>query len=388
MSADFYAWLTQPLSLAWMPQIGDDLRAHYRLIDAPLTRYLLGMARHIAELPALQTDWDWSLSWAENAAAGALPEKRLLNTGRLFLTLLIPLDLLLLYTIGKQLRGEMTGLIAMLLFGINALVLLHNRRAMAEAVLTSGILLYMWSLIRFPRQAGLAGLTLALAINAKQTAAALLPLGLLALAWNAFSQEDLPLIPRLFRVAWRWLVFLVVLSLVFLALNPVLWKHPVQAALAGWNERQQLMRKQLDDFNRLYPERSTESNSTRLAALIANLYLTPPAFAETSNYQSQTAPAEAAYLAGWGNNLLRGMVFGSAMLLFTLFGMVLAGMDLRRLPAWRYRAVVLLILATVLLAWGIFWLIPIPWQRYVMPLVPFVCLWVAYVPGRLLKPLP
>ncbi len=385
MSADFETWLTRPFSLAWVPQVETDLRTRYRLVDMPLTRYLLGFARSIFRLPPLQADWDWSKTWIENQIAGALPDRQLLYAGRILLTLLIPLDLVLLYLIGKRLQGEITGIIALVLFGLNALVLLHNRRAMAEAGLTFGVLLVLCSLVCFPRRAWIVGIALALAVNAKQTAAALLPLALFALAQSAWQAQDLSRLFRLQRIAESWVVFGVVFFLVTLALNPVLWGHPLQAALAGWNQRQQLMQNQLDDFNRFYPARSPEELSTRLAALIANLYLTPPAFAELSNYQADTNPAEAAYLAQPGHNLLRGMAPGGLMFLLTLSGMILASLDLKRVPCDKSRVIILNLLATLFLAAGIFWLIPIPWQRYVMPLVPLVCLWIAYVPGRLIE---
>lgn len=385
MSADFETWLTHPLTLAWEPRTENDLRTHYRLVDMPLTRYLLGMARIISRMPPLPADWDWSKTWAENEAAGALPDSNLLYAGRLLLTLLIPLDLLLIYLIGKRLQGEITGLLALVLFGLNALVLVHNRRAMAEAGLTFGVLLGLWSLMRFSQRAWIAGITLALAVNAKQTAAALLPLALFALAQSTWQVKKMPGFLRLRRITERWLVFGLVFVLVTFAFNPVLWRYPIQAALAGWSQRQQLMQNQLADYNRLYPTRSTDSTLTRLAALIANLYLAPPAFAETSNYQSQTAPAEAAYLDQPGHNFFRGIAPGGMMLLLTLSGMILAILDLRRVPDSKSRVIILVLLATIFLALGIFWFIPIPWQRYVLPLVPLVCLWVAYLPGRLIE---
>ena len=75
-----------------------------------------------------------------------------------------------------------TGLSAALLLGLNALVLLHDRRAMAEAALTFGVLLALWSFLTGKRHPWLIGLGLALAFNAKQTGLVLLPVGLLAVA--------------------------------------------------------------------------------------------------------------------------------------------------------------------------------------------------------------
>ena len=182
MSRDFELLLSDPLSLAWTPDQSGDGRLHLRLVDAPLTKYLLGLGRSLVGLPALPADWDWSKTWEQNQAAGALPDPGLLLAGRLALTLLLPFSLLLVYQIGARMHGSLTGLLAALLLGLNALVLLHDRRAMAEAALTFGVLFALWSFLAGKRHPWLVGLGLAVVFNAKQTGLALLPVGLLAVA--------------------------------------------------------------------------------------------------------------------------------------------------------------------------------------------------------------
>ena len=51
MSSEFDDLLARPLSLAWTPD-GDDPRLAIRLLDAPMTRYLLGLGRSLAGIPA------------------------------------------------------------------------------------------------------------------------------------------------------------------------------------------------------------------------------------------------------------------------------------------------------------------------------------------------
>jgi hypothetical protein len=109
--------------------------------------------------------------------------------------------------------------------------------------------------------------------------------------------------------------------------------------------------------------------------------MAPLAFAETSNYQGQTAASEEAYLAFPGHNLLRGLGWGSALFAITLFGMLLAIVRLRHAPHPQRRALALLLLASLCMAGGLLALAPLPWQRYVVPLAPFACLWVAYASG-------
>ena len=132
MSSDFDLLLTDPLSLAWTPDQVGNWRTHLRIVDAPLVRYLLGLGRNLAGLPALPVDWSWMKSWEENQAAGALPSPQLLASGRLALALLLPFSLGMIYKIGSRLHGPLTGLLAALLLGSNALLLLHDRRAMAN----------------------------------------------------------------------------------------------------------------------------------------------------------------------------------------------------------------------------------------------------------------
>jgi hypothetical protein len=133
MSADFEALLTRPLTLVWQPGEDGDLRQRYRLLDAPLTRYLIGAGRMATGQPALVMDWDWSLGWKENSMAGAVPTPSQLDAARFAVASLFPLTLLFTYLTGKALVGGPAGLLAALLTATNALILLHTRRAMAES---------------------------------------------------------------------------------------------------------------------------------------------------------------------------------------------------------------------------------------------------------------
>ncbi len=381
-SSDFETLWRDPLSLAWSETQPNDLRTHYHLVDAPLTRYLLGMGRSLAGLPALPVDWDWSKSWEANRAAGALPDPKLLFVGRLTLTLLLPFSLVLVYLIGRQMDRQPTGWLSVLLMGTNALLLLHNRRAMAEAALTFGVVFALWSFLYGDRRPWLAGLGLALAFNAKQSGLALLPVGLLAVIYPSLPLqiEKRPLWQRL---GSAWVQYLGMFLLVTLALNPFLWRQPLKAAQAAWEERQTLQAHQVADNARLSPEVALLTPGSRAAALLANLYMAPLAFAETANYQEQTASAEEAYLASPGHHLLRGLAAGSILFALTLFGVLLALLHLRRVEAERRRALILLLLASLCLGVGLLYLVPLPWQRYVVPLAPQACLWVAYALGNL-----
>jgi 4-amino-4-deoxy-L-arabinose transferase-like glycosyltransferase len=422
MSADFEQLLTNPFELAFNPNAQGDMKQHYRLIDAPLTRYLLGFGRTIGGFPALRTDWDWSKTWDENVQAGALPSEELLYTGRLAITSLLPLGLLFLYLAGKQVGDGMTGLWAALFLGLNALVLLHARRAMAEGALIFGVAFFLWSLFQGDRRAWLCGLAMAIAFNAKQSTLALLPVGLIAVAWLP-SQASIDFK----RVGVNIAQYLGVFVLLTFALNPVFWNDPVQTIQIAIHERQDLLERQLADTQRLAPEKVLNSPEERLVAVLANLYATPPMFYEVGNYVEEIQPAENEYLSIPGHNLFRGLAGGGIMLFITLFGfaaslLILRAIgDARRKPpeglpvryadqkplpepvsgSERYdetfgrsesgnlqtfstlrnpsdrkrRAVVLVVLASAAQFSALLLAVPLPWQRYVIPLVPFAALW-------------
>jgi len=390
MSADFEALLHDPSSLFWSPEKQDDPRQALRERDAPLTRYLLGAGRWLAGLGPPPVDWDWGKSWEQNRQAGALPDQRLLLVARLSITLLLPFSLLFIYLSGAALSGRFTGFLAALLLGLNALVLLHARRAMAEGALTFGIIFALWSFIQARRRPWLAGLGMALAFNAKQSALALLPVGLLAVCWlplgpNAQDEPGRQALPgRVMCIAGASVQYLGVFLALTLLLNPFLWSRPSQALRASWANREGLLQRQVADTARLAPEQALDSPARRAAVLLANLYLVQPSFAEVGNYLEQTAAAGQAYLAVPGHDLLRNIPGGGALMALTLFGALMAVLQARSAGPQRRRALVLTLIATLAQGAALVLLVPLPWQRYAIPMVPFVCLWCAYAFGHLL----
>jgi hypothetical protein len=113
----------------------------------------------------------------------------------------------------------------------------------------------------------------------------------------------------------------------------------------------------------------------RGGAILLHLFFAPLQFAEAANYLRQTAPAEALYLAQPLHSLFRGIAGGSLLLALSVVGVVAGvrsggGQD----PRHR-RAVAVAILATVVQGAALIAAVPLSFQRYVIPLVPLVCLW-------------
>lgn len=373
MSSDVKNFFQNPSQLFWQPGAELDPRQRYRELDAPLTRTLIGLGLWVTHTPGLETDWDWSKTWQQNEVAGALPSVRTLLISRLSIMLLFPFTLWLMFLNGKKLAGTPGAWAALLLTTSNAYLLLHTRRAMAEGVLLFCIALAIWCLLSLIKHPWLIGLAVALAINAKQSAAPLFLVGLAALCW-----------PILFR-AWRTrlrdiaLFSILVVGITFL-LNTFLWRDPIHAAQAALAARSDLLTRQAAEVGAQTPGMVLTSPLARLGAMTAQLFFTPLAVADVGNYLPDTRAAADAYLANPFNTLLRSPVGGSVLLLLVLAGSIMA---MRIFIKQKTRSVAVLLAATLLQALFLVIFFPIPWQRYYLPLLP----WLILLSACLLAPL-
>lgn len=378
MSGDLEAVFHNPLRLGYNPQTADDPRQRYRLLDAPLSRLAIGFARRLAGYAALPVDWDWALTWEENAAAGALPEPGLLLAGRLASSTLALLGLFCLYFTGRGMDRPLTGFLAAGFLSLNALYWLHARRAMSEGPLLFGVCLAMWGLIEGERRPWLAGLGAAIALNAKQSTLVLVPVGLLAVLWLV----DTP-VERRGKQRWANLVqYAAVFIVVTLALNPWLWRQPGSALKIAVGLRRNLLAYQVRNIASFAPHQVLEGAGPRLLAAGYNLFVAPLSFAELGKYRTATAASETTYLSNPLHSLLRSPAGGGLLLTLCIFGAVLALLGLRRAAPGRQRGIGLLLLAGTVQLAAIIAVVPFTWQRYPIPLLPFICLWMAYAIRR------
>ena len=83
-SRDLESLLARPLDMAWDPLKPSSAEMTYRLLNAPLPKYVLGLGRALAGFgpETVAVDWDWSKTWTQNAIAGALPPRDLLAAAR------------------------------------------------------------------------------------------------------------------------------------------------------------------------------------------------------------------------------------------------------------------------------------------------------------------
>lgn len=367
MSSDWETLWVHPASLAYHPGEAINLKTHYRLIDPPLARYLVGVSRSILQIPALQADWDWSLSWEENSSRGALPDEILLFIGRLPTVLFFPFSLLLIYLVAEKVFSKPAGWAALFLFATNSLILLHTRRAMAEAPLLFFSLLGLWIILRYPGRSWLSAIPLALAFNAKYSAAPLILVGVINIFWQPHFS---PFKKKLENLG----LFLLLFGGISFLLNPVLWVDPFQTLQVALLERQSLVLEQVAAIGSIRPDLVSGGWWNRVQFFVVHLFFAPLAIQDIGNYAINLQSATVAYTTNLLNRLWNGLVPGSILLSFTLSGFFISGRkdgSSSRISHGKS----ILSLFTLLQFLGLSFLLSLPFQRYVLPIVPLVCIW-------------
>jgi len=368
MSQDPFDFIEDPLSLSYSPDAELTSKIIYRAIDMPLTRYLIGFARFVTSSPGIVSDWDWSLTWDQNLKLGAYPSQTLLNTARLIPTLLIPISIYLFYFSIRKILPKTSALIAVLFLGLNPLILLHGRRAMAESALLFGITLFLWSVTRDRIKPILVGIAIAIAFNAKQTGIFLIPAGIIAVC--TLPDEEQNLKNMLARIAAAMAAFLIITLL----LNPYYWKSPFSAIIFGYQTRAQLLDLQLiDHLGGFSP------NILRQALnLISNVFVLPPAVSEIDNYLGPLTRQIQAYRDILPHSWGRDLIGGSLQLTIFLSGFYVLSKRYSSHSKAIKADLILLLITTFSLTLGILIFLPLPWQRYFIPLLPLIAFWFGY----------
>ncbi len=363
MSKDFSSLFSDPLGLSWeaSPQLSDEERI--RAIDAPLAKFIIGFLREISSTPPLAADWNWSLSWVENQSAGALPSSSQLLIARAAIAAFLPISLWFYYLVLKKVMPAIPALIALTLLGLNPLILLHGRRAMSEGILIFGIAFLLWTITRDERNPWMIGLALGISINAKYSALGLFPAAYLAL----ILLPDLDF--NLKRAAGNILKASLICFLSIILLNPFYWKQPFAALKTGLNARYSLAKQQDEDY--LGQE---EKLRITIPSLVLNTYFTSPQTEEVGNYLLETKYERKQYLSAPLINLGRDNLSGSILLSLTIVGigrMLFTGSGQKKAVRHNY-----LILALGTLGICVFTIYLLPWQRYVVPILPFTFIWI------------
>jgi hypothetical protein len=372
MTADFFEFIHDPLSLTSTEFQPGIRKVQYRLIDAPLTRYLAGFALLLAGESPPTVDWDWGATAEENEIAGGVPDAGQLNAGRIMMTALLAASLVFIYLSGLNLAGRWVGLVAVILMGTNSVLLLHTRRVMAESPLLLGTSIFIWALTSNRTRPFALGFAVGLAINAKHSALALLPLTLLPfiLDFRSGLISYKQALIGFFQLSITCLILTILL-------NPIYWRDPIQAGRAALDYRQDLLARQVEETRRLAPNQVLETPIDRTVSLIANAFILDPRFSEVGNYDDWLANSIEIYNSRPETNLLRGPVLGGLSMFLFLFGFSAGCLTVVRRHPLR-RQLFLLVVATITQLGAILIAIPLPWQRYTVPALAFISLWMAY----------
>lgn len=370
MSSDFQILMDEPDDIYWSKFPDQPLKQKYRALDAPLSRTMIGIGRTLFGLSGLENDWNWSVSWQANAANGALPEKRLLIYSRVFVAFVLPLSLVFLYEIGKMLANPSTGWLSAFLFITNPQILLHTRRAMAESMLLFFFIMSLYFLLKLRKPLWLLAVPISLAFNAKQSAMGLIACGIVVIFFRKRSDPRKLLLRDL-------LLFFLVLGVITVALNPFLWSNPIPAVRYAIDSRKDLVDAQTSTFGLYNTDVVLNNLPKKTVSLFAQIFFGPPQFYETGNYVPQLLPSIKLYQSHWSNNPFPHPLFNILFFLFSAFGLARSAGSILKQENYAENHWVLL-MAFIITFLTILFLIPLAFQRYYLPLIPFFCILSGY----------
>jgi lipopolysaccharide export LptBFGC system permease protein LptF len=202
----------------------------------------------------------------------------------------------------------------------------------------------------------------ALSFNAKQSTVIWLAIVFACFIFGSqFHSESI--LKKIKNISLCAIAFIVVSFL----LNPFMWRNPILSADKAFTIRQSLVQQQLSDIYKVSPASALLSPLERVSSLIGNLYFTPSAVVDTANYTGDLETEIRQYTNNFANRIFRSIFGGSIFLAFTLMGIY----AVFRYPSpVRHREEVLLLVAGCLQFLFLSITVPLPFQRYVIPLVP------------------
>ncbi|NPV66476.1 MAG: phospholipid carrier-dependent glycosyltransferase [Anaerolineae bacterium] len=355
---------------------------HLRLLNGTLSKYLIGLAWHVAGLQVsdLNDQWDWGADWDWNVASGRMPSVALLAAARWSAALPGALSVAAMFVLGWRWGRRRVAYPASFLLATHGVILIHVRRAYMEAALQLGSLLVIlaaiWWVERLARRgegmrrwllpALALGTASGLALASKHSGAVPVVaagLGVLIVAARLPGGAH--------RQALGGLAIGAALAVaVFLALNPAWWGDPIGRASQVLRLRADLVADQVA----IFPEVAYADLPARIGGLIAQVTTADPAYYEVKSWAEPLGEAIAGYEASpWAGirygQGTAGEAAGVILLALALVGAVRLGWEWQ---AWVAAPVVgMWTLLTVLFTLAA---VPLAWQRYVLPLLPVIVL--------------
>ncbi len=366
MSEDVNLLINHTSELFYQDNPSNPLMQKYRLLDAPITRYAIGVFRLISGVPPLQNDWDWSKTWDENKLA--FPTPKMLFVSRLSTAILFPISIVIFFLLSKELFKNNNILIGLsvLLFSLNSLLLLHTRRAMAESSLIFFLTLSLYLLLKLPKKIiFLSAIPIGFAINSKQILIFLVLVGLLLFFYYFFKETN--------KLITQTIFFSIIIVSIFMLFNPILWNNPLKAFDAMIKERSLLTQNQEFSIEAVSPTSITDTIPKKIVAWIAQIYILPPSPQEIANYQDALNVSFVNYLKSpFQKGLFRNLLLGTLSFLFFLYGFI------RAIINFTIKEKIIFVSAFLLFFLEILFLFKIPFQRYFLPAIPLSILFESY----------
>jgi hypothetical protein len=318
----------------------------------------------------LKSDWNWSLSWEENKANGALPTNYLLLIARLSLAVFVPLGLVFFYLTLKGIVNWPISLLVSVVLGMNAIFLVHTRRAMAEGLSFCIYFALILLIIRKPEKAFLIGILAGLAFQAKQTTLPILFVPVIIWIINGIKCNEKLLIP------WKIFIFCGAILITYYILNPVAWKDPFHVAILQIQHRFAFSQAQAAEYQAISSSLAVTTFPSKLAAWLANTFFATPAFYDIGNYSKELAQPILIYGSNILHRLFSGWYYGLLTLIIGLFGLILSLRKFKSLYiSTNNTFLVLLIISILQTAFSIF-MLPITFQRYYLLNLVLSIMWV------------
>ena len=369
MSRDVRLMFTNPTSLLFKSEPAIAAEQRYRLIDAPLPRTIIGITYVITDSNPIPNDWNWSLSWDKNITNGAFPSEIALLVARISLGMFVPLGLIIFYIILKNLTTWRISLGVATVLGLNALFLLHTRRAMAEGISFSLFMAALFLLIKRPQNAILLGIFIGLAIQAKQTSLPLLPVPLVFWSIDAIKEEKYL---GLFR---KTAVFIGSILVIYYLLNPIIWNDPIRLTILQIQTRVDFSQSQAVEYLALSSPLAVTGISSRMTAWLANTYIASPAYFDVGNYSNELLPAITTYKSIVFHRLFTGWIFGAIILITSLAGMLLSLFKKSFVNLFNSRSIQIMWVVSCFQTVFSILAFPITFQRYYLLNLTLVFIW-------------
>jgi len=205
----------------------------------------------------------------------------------------------------------------------------------------------------------------------------LVPVGLIAVIWNLISNKA-----RVVLFLRDVFLFIVLVLGISFILNPLLWRQPISASMDAIRLRTSLTQQQEHAIKTVSPDSLLNTPSKKISGLIANLFYSSPAIADVNNYVAHQMIETTSYLSNPFHTLFRSIIGGSILLILSLSGFVKGIIDFIRRKS---RTICMFLLLSIFGVIELLIMTNLPFQRYVIILVPISVLWIGYAINGLIS---